>query len=80
MPLIGPELILLILILILILLFRPRTIKDLASALGRLAAEFRGSEDRGMRSIVEVAEKLEIDARGMSEEELLKEIRKRISR
>ena len=78
MPLIGPELILLILILI--LLFRSRTIKDLASALGRLAAEFRGSEDREMRSIVEVAEKLGIDARGMSEEELLKEIRKRISR
>ncbi len=78
MPLIGPELILLILILI--LLFRPKTVKDLVSALGRLAAEFRGSEDRGMRSIVEVAEKLGIDARGMSEEELLKEIRKRISR
>ncbi len=76
MALIGPELILLILILIIV--FRPKTIKDLASAIGRLAAEFKkGAEHRN--NLIEIAEKLGIETQGKSEEELLKEIKKKIS-
>ena len=78
MPLIGPELILLLIIII--LLFRPKIIKDIASSIGRVVAGFSGESRRDKTTLNEVAERLGIDIRGKSEEEVLEEIKRKLSR
>ena len=77
MALLGPEL--LVLLILLIILFRPRTITEIGRGLGKLVGEFRrGESGEKRRKLVKVAEDLGIDPKGMSEEELLEEIRRKL--
>ena len=77
MALLGPEL--LVLLILLIILFRPRTITEIGRGLGKLVGEFRrGESGEKRRKLVKVAGDLGIDPKGMSEEELLEEIRRKL--
>lgn len=78
MGFIGPELI--ILIVLLIFLIRPKLITDFAKGLGRMFREAAGGGSGERRQkLVEVAKQLGIDPRGKSEEQLLEEIKRKLS-
>lgn len=77
MALIGPELI--ALIILLIILLRPKIIADVARGLGKMVREFKsGSEDR-REKLEKIARELGINPDGKTDEELLKEIKRRLS-
>ena len=78
MPLIGPELI--VVIILLILLFRPKTITDIARGLGKMVREFReGESEERKKKLREVAKQLGIETEGKTEEQILEEIKRKLS-
>ena len=84
-PGIGPLEIGLILLIVLIV-FGPSKLPQLARAVGESIREFKRAsseeekEEIGERELVEVAKKLGIETEGKSKEELVEEIRKKLSK
>lgn len=78
MALRGPEII--ALIILLIILLRPKIITDAARGIGKMVREFKtGAEEDKREKLEKIARQLGIDPSGKSDEELLEEIKKRLS-
>jgi sec-independent protein translocase protein TatA len=71
----GPELIIILIAFIILLIWGPSKIPSLARSIGEAIREFRrGSSGSGDDEVFQIAEKLGIDTRGKSRDQVLREI------